>query len=45
MVNYIQAMSKNEVKWLDQKQDMEIKFKTVFINHDLSGPDFWLIDF
>lgn len=41
MVNYIQTVFKNEVKWLDQKQDVKIKLKSVFINHDLSSPQFF----
>jgi len=40
-VNYIQTMFKNEVKRLDQKQDMKIKLKSFFINHDLSSPQFF----
>lgn len=41
MVNYIQTLFKNEVKWLGQKQDMKIKLKSVFINHDLGSPQFF----
>lgn len=41
MVSYNQTTLKNKLKWLDQNQDIKIKSKNFFINHDLSGPQFF----